>query len=103
MGQAEPSKEPDLRPSGGGDVTLAEVKERTRGRLCLFGNIELRDLEHSPPERVESIVKQAMEEAKAGGGFVLMPTAAPINVPLAKRTEENYLRFIDAGLKYGRY
>jgi hypothetical protein len=32
-----------------------------------------------------------------GGGFALLPTAAPINIPLSKRTEENYKAMIDAG------
>jgi len=32
-----------------------------------------------------------------------MPTAAPINIPLSPRTEENYLAFIDAALEYGEY
>jgi thiazole synthase ThiGH ThiG subunit len=44
-----------------------------------------------------------MASAKEGGGYVIMPTAAPINSPLQKKTEENYLRFIDAALEWGRY
>jgi hypothetical protein len=32
-----------------------------------------------------------------------MPTAAPYGTPLPRKTEENYLRYIDAGVKYGRY
>ena len=42
-------------------------------------------------------------KAKAGGGSVLMPTAGPINVPLAPKTEANYNAFIEAGLEFGRY
>ena len=44
-----------------------------------------------------------MDQAKAGGGFVLMPTAAPINLPLSPNTEANYKEFIDAGLEFGGY
>jgi hypothetical protein len=44
-----------------------------------------------------------MGQAKEGGGFVLIPTAGPINVPLSPRTEANYKAFIDAGLEFGRY
>jgi hypothetical protein len=32
-----------------------------------------------------------------------MPTAAPINVPLARQTEDNYVRFIDTALQWGQY
>lgn len=41
--------------------------------------------------------------ATSGGGFILMPTAAPINVPLSPATEENYRAFIEAGLEFGGY
>ncbi len=90
-----------VEPPPDGDITLGEVKGLYGDRLCLFGNIELRELETSDPDRIEHLVRTAIEEGAAGGGFVLMPTAAPINVPLSPRTEENYLRSIEAGLKYG--
>ena len=48
-------------------------------------------------------MKTAIDEAAEGDGFVLMPTAAPINVPLSPRTERNYFAYIEAGLKYGGY
>lgn len=92
-----------IEPPPDGDIEMGEVKKLYGERLCLFGNIELKELEHSSRERVDSLVRQAMCEAKDGGGFVLMPTAAPINVPLSKKTEENYLQYIESGLKYGSY
>ncbi len=92
-----------IEPPPDGDIELSEVKRRYGDRLCLFGNIELRELEHSSREKVDALVKRAMDEAKEGGGFVLMPTAAPINVPLSKKTGENYLQYIESGLKYGTY
>ena len=92
-----------IEPPPDGDIELSEVKRRYGDRLCLFGNVELRDLEHSSRAKVDALVKKAMDEAKEGGGFVLMPTAAPINVPLSRKTEENYLQYIDSGLRYGRY
>ena len=60
-------------------------------------------LENGTPEQVRAEVRRVMDQAKAGGGFVLMPTAAPINLPLAPRTEENYEEMINAGLEFGRY
>ncbi len=92
-----------IEPPPDGDMEMAAVKKAYGRRLCLFGNIELRELEHSDPDRIDSLVRKAMDEAREGGGFVLMPTAAPINVPLSKKTEENYFRFIESGLKYGAY
>jgi uroporphyrinogen-III decarboxylase len=86
-----------------GDIALGDIKKRVGSQMCLFGNIQLKDLEMATSERIEEIVKTCMNEAKEGGGYVIMPTAAPINSPLSKKTEENYIRFIDAALKYGEY
>jgi uroporphyrinogen-III decarboxylase len=92
-----------VEPPPDGDITLGEVKARYGKTLILFGNMELKFLETETPAQIDARVHEMMEEAKAGGGFVLMPTAGPINIPLSPRTEENYFAFIDAGLKYGAY
>ena len=86
-----------------GDITLKEIKKHTQGRMCLFGNLQLKLLEHAEPSEVRKYVLSCMEDAKEGGGFVIMPTAAPINVPLAPKAEENYRVYIDAALEYGAY
>ena len=90
-------------PPPDGDITLAEVKRRLSGRMCVFGNMELKWLEHGSEEEVTAYVKACMDAAKAGGGYVIMPTAAPINSPLSPKTERNYMRYIDAALEYGAY
>jgi hypothetical protein len=92
-----------IEPPPDGDIEMGEVKRLYGERLCLFGNLELKELAFASRRRIDALVRKAMEEAKDGGGFVLMPTAAPINVPLSRRTEENYLQYIESGLKYGAY
>lgn len=86
-----------------GDITLAEMKTRVGEWLCLFGNLQPRVLEMAEPDQVEQAVKACMSSAKEGGGYVIMPTAAPFDTPLAHRTEANYIRFIDTALEHGRY
>ena len=86
-----------------GDISLRQLKERVDGRLCLFGNIQLKLLEYASASEIRDIVRACMDDAKEGGGYVIMPTAAPINVPLSPKTEENYLAFIDTALEYGKY
>jgi len=86
-----------------GDVSLDEVKARIGDQICIFGNLQLKMLEHASADEVEKTVIECMEAAKAGGGYVIMPTAAPINTPLEKKTEENYIRFIETALEYGKY
>lgn len=92
-----------LEPPPDGDIALAEVKAQYGDRLVLFGNTELRVLETYAPEEVDAVVKGQMDAAKPGGGYIMLPTAAPINEPLSPHTERNYFAWIDAGLKYGAY
>lgn len=86
-----------------GDITLAELKKKIGKDITLFGNTELKLLENGTTDQVRAQVKSCMDAAKNGGRFVLMPTAAPINIPLSPKTEENYIAFIEAGLEYGQY
>ena len=92
-----------VEPPPDGDIPLREVKERYGDALVLFGNTELKVHETAQPGEVDALVKQQMDDAKAGGGYVLMATASPINEPLSPVTERNYFEWIDAGLKYGSY
>ncbi len=86
-----------------GDITLVEVKEKIGNKMAIFGNIQLKVLEYAHAEEIKKIVMECMDSAKEGGCYCIMPTAAPINVPLSKTTEENYIQFIDSALTYGIY
>jgi uroporphyrinogen decarboxylase len=86
-----------------GDITLAETKQRVGDRICLFGNLQARLLESATPDEVEHKVRECMASAKEGGGFVIMPTAAPFSCPLPKKIEENYLHFIEVAQECGKY
>ncbi|HHN46811.1 MAG TPA: hypothetical protein ENN09_05150 [Planctomycetes bacterium] len=89
-------------PPPDGDITIAEIRGRFP-KLGIFGNIELKLLEHGTKDDVQRAVAAAINEGKPGGRFCLMPTAAPINIPLARKTEENYLAYIDTALELGGY
>jgi uroporphyrinogen-III decarboxylase len=86
-----------------GDITLERVKERVGDRMCIFGNLQLKLLEHGSLQEVEDEVRRCMEAAKANGGYVIMPTSAPINIPLSDKTERNCIHFIEKALEFGRY
>jgi sugar phosphate isomerase/epimerase len=91
-------------PPPDGDIELDEVKRRCQARgVSVWGNLELKLLEQATAAQVRSEVQKIMGQAKDGGGFVLMPTAGPINLPLAPKTEANYKAFIEAGLEFGQY
>lgn len=86
-----------------GDISLEEVKRRVGDKMTIFGNLQLKLLEHGSREEVEQAVHMCMQEAKANGRYVIMPTASPINIPLSEKTFENYCTFINSALKYGMY
>ena len=91
-------------PPPDGDIELDEVKRRCQARgVSVWGNIELKLLEQAAPGHVRAEVRKIMDQAKAGGGFVLIPTAAPISLVLSPRTEANYKALIDAGIEFGKY
>jgi uroporphyrinogen-III decarboxylase len=91
-------------PPPDGDIDLAEVKRRCLAAgVSVWGNMEPRVIESGAPDDVRRLVQKIMDQAKAGGGFVLLPTASPANVPLSPKTEANIMAFIDAGLEFGKY
>jgi len=92
-----------LEPPPDGDIDVAGLKAAIGARICLMGGIELKHLEARPPGFIEELVRNTMAAGKPGGRFVIMPTAAPINIPLSPATEENYMRFIETALEEGEY
>jgi hypothetical protein len=92
-----------VEPPPDGDVELSQVKKRLGDRMCLFGNIEVKLLEYGSHDEVRDFVINAMAQAKAGGGYVIMPTASPIGAPLSSKTIDNYATFIETALKFGQY
>jgi hypothetical protein len=101
--KTEPDAMDPVEPPPDGDIELGRVKKQTGAKVCLFGNIEIKLLEHGEPGEVREFVIDAMNQAKKGGRFVIMPTAAPINDPLSQKTLENYAVFIETALEYGSY
>ncbi|MGC9318156.1 MAG: uroporphyrinogen decarboxylase family protein [Armatimonadota bacterium] len=58
-----------LQPQAG--MTPQMVKERSGGRMAAWGGIDVADLVGGSMEDVRRDVRQAMETAKPGGGFLL--------------------------------
>jgi len=86
-----------------GDIELADLKKKCAEKMTIFGNLELKLLERGTPADVRREVRKCMEAAKHGGGYVILPTAAPINIPLAPATAENYKTFIRTAIEEGVY
>ena len=87
----------------GGDIKLSEIKKRIGKNICLFGNMQLNLLENGSRQEVKKAVISCMHDAKQNGRYVIMPTASPITPPLSKKTEDNYMQFIETALEFGSY
>ena len=81
-----------VEPPPDGDVTMAEAKAMSAGRITLGGNIECRVLCNESEETTEAAVRAAFEGGKER--FVLRATEAPSPV-MSEREFRNYMRVVD--------
>ena len=92
-----------LEPPPVGDTVLADAKRRVGDKYCLIGNIQYDDIARGTPDRVERLVVEALRAGAPGGGFILSPCASPYERPLPRAAAENFLHYLRAARKYGRY
>jgi uroporphyrinogen-III decarboxylase len=93
----------ELLPMKTADVTLEQIKERLGDRMCLMGAVQALTLEQGTAEEVREEVRQAIEIGAPGGGFVILPTAAPFHVPLTQQTLANAEMMYQATHEFGSY
>ena len=94
----QPIEEPPV-----GDCTMAAAKERIGDRVCLIGSVQYDDFERLTPDEMEKLVARQLRDAAQGGGMILAPTAGPYAAELSPRAQENTIRFIEAGKRWGAY
>jgi uroporphyrinogen-III decarboxylase len=76
------------------------VKEQFGDPLCLFGTIDVQDtLPFGTPQDVADEVKKRILNLASGGGLIL----APAHTVLSQVPLDNFIAFIDAAMKYGKY
>lgn len=85
-----------------GDVELADAKRRIGGQVCLEGNIQIGDIYALPTAQLVETVKRAIDDAAAGGGFILCPTASPHTETLTELTVRNYVALVETAVEWGR-
>jgi hypothetical protein len=82
-----------------GNCTLTDARAAL-GDTILIGNIQYDDLARQRPEKLEEMVKAVIDEGRSGR-FILSPTAGPYEDSIGERMQENYLRFMETGFRYG--
>jgi uroporphyrinogen-III decarboxylase len=89
-----------VEPPPQGDIEMGEAKRQVDAQITLMGNIEFRDLEFATPDEIEEKVRRAIED---GGKkhTILYPSARGIT-EVSEQYRDNAIRYIEAGLKYGK-
>jgi hypothetical protein len=90
-------------PMATADVTLADIKRRIGGRMCLMGGVQAHTLECGTPDEMTAEVRAAVRDGAGGGGFVLLPTSAPFMTPLTPACLTNARAMYTAAHECGRY
>ena len=90
-----PLEEPPM-----GDCYLGAIKRLYGDRLALMGNLNtITVMQRGSVEEVERVAKKAIDDAAAGGGFVLSTgDQCPVDTP-----DENLFKLIEVARTFGRY
>jgi len=83
-----------------GNCTLADAFAVFGDRIGLIGNIQYDEFHRLTPDEMDAAVSACLEECR-GQRFMLSPTAGPYETEVPPRLRENYLRFMEAGWRYG--
>lgn len=87
-----------IEPMAGMD--LGRVKVEYGNQICLMGNVDCtHTLTTKPVEAVEAEVKQCIDTAAVGGGYILSSS----NCFHKACSIDNIVAMVEAGRKYGRY
>ncbi len=85
----------EVLPMSTADLTIAEIARRVDGRMCLAGGVQALDLDTGTPELVRQRVESIIQEV-GPRGLILLPTSAPLQIPLPARILENYRAMFEA-------
>jgi hypothetical protein len=86
-----------------GDITAAEVKQRSGGAVCLEGNLQINRMYEATPEEIRTEVEQLITDAFAdGGGLIVSPSASPYVRGAGQDCFPRYEAMVQTVLDWGR-
>ncbi len=83
------------------DIDLAGMIEKAEGRLAIWGYIQYEDLARKTGDEIEAMVRAAVEAGGTEGRYILSQAASPWTAEIDARTRDNWIRMIEAGVRYG--
>jgi hypothetical protein len=86
-----------------GDVTAAHAKAVLGGKVCIEGNVQIGDLERCSSEQIREQTAELIQQAGAGGGLIVCPTASPYFPECSDQLLANYRAMIETALARGPY
>lgn len=93
----------EVLPATTADVSMADVKRRIGSRVCLMGGIQAAELETLPADKLAARVLEVMSAAKGDGGYVMLPTGTPIQIPISPKIARNYRTYFETARQSGDY
>jgi len=89
-----------FEPPPNGNVTIAEALGAAKGRGVVFGGIDDVVLNNGGEDEVRRAVERCLDDARGKGKpYILSQSSTPFSDPLDDRTRENYLVFMELGVK----
>ncbi len=79
---------------------IAEIKERCKGKLTVLGNLNGVEMRRWTRAETEAIIKETIQKAAPGGGFILSDNHGEIPFQV---TDDTLLEISEAVHKYGEY
>ena len=85
------------------DIDLAGMIRKADGKMFIWGYIQFEDLARKSGAEVEEMVRRAVEMGGTEGRYVLSQAASPWSADISQKTQDNWIRLIEAGVKYGKH
>ena len=84
-----------------GDISLKEVARILGKDVILIGNIQLDDIERASVQRIDRLVKEAIDEVGDKAPLIIAPTAHPMEIPLSATAARNIVQLLQSAWEYG--
>lgn len=88
-----------IEPPPQGDIGIAELLERTEGRLAVLGHIQDQELHIVPAGTMRRRVEDIARVVDGRTGYVMMPTCTPFQHPATPLWQSNYTEWIETAAR----
>ena len=84
-----------IEPPPQGDIGIAELMDRTAGRMAVLGHIQDQEIHYVPPGTMKRHVEDIARTVAGRTGYVMMPTCTPFQHPATPEWLRNYTEWVE--------